>query len=77
MVNGNRKRLPVHFQIAHALELLDLTITDDRWRGRQKELTRARELLCDAMQGGTEYGSDLAGLDHYFLHFAMAARAGQ
>ena len=33
------------------LELLDLTIADDRWRGRRKELTRARELLCDAMQG--------------------------
>jgi len=25
-----------------ALELLDLTIADDRWRGRRKELTRAR-----------------------------------
>lgn len=60
-----------------ALELLDLTIADDRWRGRRKELTRARELLCDAMQGGTEYGSDLAALDRYFLHFAVAARAGR
>jgi len=60
-----------------ALELLDLTIADDRWRGRRKELTRARELLYDAMQGGTEYGSDLAALDRYFLHFAMAARAGR
>jgi hypothetical protein len=60
-----------------ALELLDLTIADDRWRGRLKELTRARELLCDAMHGGTEYGSDLSTLDHYFLHFAVAARAGR
>jgi hypothetical protein len=60
-----------------ALELLDLTIADDRWKGRRKELTRARELLCDAMEGGTAYGSDLASLDRYFFHFAVAARAGR
>jgi len=42
------------------LELLDLTIADDRLKGRRKELTRARELLCDAMFGGAPYGSDLA-----------------
>ncbi len=60
-----------------ALELLDLTIADDRWKGRRKELTRARELLCDAMFGGTTYGSDFASLDRYFFHFAMAARVGR
>lgn len=60
-----------------ALELLDLTIADERWKGRRKELTRARELLCDAMFGGTTYDSDLASLDRYFFHFAMAARAGR
>lgn len=59
-----------------ALELLDLTIGDARWKGRRKELTRVRELLCDAMAGGAAYNSDLAGLDRYFLHFAVAARAG-
>ncbi|MCP9452703.1 MAG: hypothetical protein NNA23_08480 [Nitrospira sp.] len=57
-----------------ALELLDLTIADPRWKGRRKELTRARELLCDAMYGGTLYGSDWASLDRYFFHFAVAAR---
>ena len=60
-----------------AIELLDLTIGDERWKGRRKELTRARELLCDAMFGGITYGSDLASLDRYFFHFAMAARAGR
>ena len=59
-----------------ALELLDLSIMDDRWRGRRKELLRARELLCGAMLGGAVYGSDLASLDRYFFHFAVAARAG-
>lgn len=57
-----------------ALELLDLTIQDDRWRGRRKELTRVRECLCDAMQGGKEYGTTFEALDRYFLPFAIAAR---
>lgn len=60
-----------------ALELLDLTIQDHRWKGRRKELSRAREVLCDAMLGGGAYGSDFAGLDRYFYHFAVAARAGR
>jgi hypothetical protein len=50
-----------------AVELLDLRIADQRWKGRRKELTRARELLCDAMFGGETYGSDLASLDRYFF----------
>jgi hypothetical protein len=60
-----------------ALELLDLVIADPRWKGRRKELTRGREFLCDAMLGGKEYGSDLAGLDRYFYQFAVAARVGR
>ena len=60
-----------------ALELLDLTIRDSRWKGRRKELARVRECLCDAMLGGSDYGSDMAGLDRYFYHFAVAARAGR
>ncbi len=59
-----------------ALELLDMTIGDPRWKGRRKELTRVREFLCDAMLGGKEYGSDFASLDRYFFPFAVAARAG-
>lgn len=57
-----------------ALELLDLTITDSRWQGRRKELTRARTFLCDAMDGGREHGSTLQALDRYFLAYAVAAR---
>lgn len=60
--------------LVRALELLDLTIQDPRWRKRLKELLRARELLCDAWLGGKEYGSDLKGLDRYFFAFALAAR---
>jgi len=57
-----------------ALELLDLTLADRRWRGRLREIARARELLCDAAAGGREYGTTLEGLDRYFLAFAVAAR---
>ena len=57
-----------------ALELLDLTLADHRWRGRLKEIARARELLCDAAKGGSEYSTRLDDLDRYFLAFAVAAR---
>jgi hypothetical protein len=57
-----------------ALELLDLTLADPRWRGRLREIDRARELLCDAFDGGSEYGTTLEAMDRYFLAFAVAAR---
>ena len=57
-----------------ALELLDLTLADPRWRGRLSEIARARELLCDAAAGGGSYGSTLEELDRYFLAFAVSAR---
>src|SRR5262249_58126211 len=40
-----------------ALELLDLTLEDPRWRNRLFEITRARELLCAAvLDGGRNTG---------------------
>jgi len=60
-----------------ALELLDLTLGDRRWRDRLREIARARELLCDAAAGGHDYGTTLEDLDRYFLAFAMAARRGR
>lgn len=57
-----------------ALELLDLTIADERWRGpRLREICRAREVVCDFIAGDNEYGSTAASLDTYFLPFALAA----
>jgi len=58
-----------------ALELLDLTLTDPRWRERLREIARARELLCAAAAGGTDYGTTLEDLDRYFLAFAVAAKS--
>ena len=57
-----------------ALELFDLTLADVRWKGRLREIARAREAFCDAMNGGEQKGSNLADLDVEFLPFAAAAR---
>ena len=58
-----------------ALELLDLTLGDPRWRNRLVEIARAREFLCAAtLLGGHIYGTSLEDLDRYFLAFAVAAR---
>lgn len=61
--------------LERALELFDLTIADERWRGpRRREICRARELVCDFIAGDNEYGSTAESLDRYFLPFAIAAR---
>ena len=60
-----------------ALELLDLTLADQRWRDRLREIARVRELLCDATLGAREYGTTLEDLDRYLLAFAVAARNGR
>ena len=72
---GNEKRF--EGAVNRALELFELTISDPRWRKRLKELTRARELFCDAVCGGTEYGTSLEDLDRYFYYFAFAARSNR
>lgn len=70
---GDEKRF--ENAVARALELFHLTISDPRWKKRLKELTRAREVFCDAVLGGTEYGTSLEDLDKYFYYFAFAARS--
>ena len=59
--------------IDRALELIDLTLDDQRWQGRKKEIARAREVLCDHFYGDNEYHSTTESLQRYFFHFAMAA----
>lgn len=63
--------------IDRALELLDLTIQDSRWRNRLKELVRVREVMVDAIAGGQEYQSSLEALDRYFFYFAFASRVSK
>ena len=58
------------------LELMDLTLADQRWKGfRKKELARVREALCDSFEGGHQFGIPLADWPPYFLPFATYARA--
>ena len=57
-----------------ALELLDLTREDARWRSRHIELDRARESVADAILGGKVYGNRLADLENYFMPFALYAQ---
>ncbi len=59
--------------VTRALELLDLTREDARWRKRRPELNRARETFSDAVLGGKEYKSSLADLERYFMQFALYA----
>ena len=60
--------------VARAFELFDLTLEDPRWRGRLREIARAREVFADAVTGGKEYKSSLDDLVRYFDAFALAAR---
>lgn len=59
--------------VERALELFDLTLEDPRWRGRRREIARAREVFCDAVCGGIEYRCSLQSLEEYFYTFAWVA----
>ena len=60
--------------LGRSLELFDLTLADKRWRGRRREIARARELVCDFLVGDNVHGSSERSLDGWFLPFAVAAR---
>lgn len=61
-----------------ALELFDLTLQDPRWKGRLREIARAREVFCDAVWNcGKLYKSNLKDLEDYFFRFAYTARFRQ
>jgi hypothetical protein len=60
-----------------ALELLDLTISDAKNRGRLRELCRVRETVVDYFFGDNSYRSTAQSWHRYFFPFAVAARAGR
>ncbi|MBU0625586.1 hypothetical protein KKF05_04550 [Patescibacteria group bacterium] len=57
-----------------ALELFDLTLADERWKGaRRREIARARDQVCEVLKyGGVD--ESLKSLNNYFFKFALAAR---
>lgn len=60
-----------------SLELLDLTIADEKNKKRLKELTRTRESLADFFVFENEYKSTNETWQKYFLAFGVAARANR
>lgn len=68
--DGRTARAPAAFD--RALELFDLTLADGRWRGRRREITRAREMFTGQFLAGN--GAEDEGLEPYFLQFAAASR---
>ena len=64
--------------VERALDLLDLTLADDRWAGpRRREIARAREVVCDLLLGDNVYGSTPESTEAWFMAYAMAARRGR
>ena len=60
-----------------ALELLDLTIADEKHRSRLKELTQLRETLADYFWFDNRYGSSDESWRRYFHAFTYAAALGR
>ena len=60
-----------------ALELLDLTIADEKHRSRLKELTRLRETLADYFWFDNRYSSSDESWRRYFHAFTYAAALGR
>ncbi len=57
-----------------AFDLLDMTISDNRWHVGRKELCRAREVLADTFYGDREYGDTPEKIEKYFYEYALAAQ---
>jgi hypothetical protein len=71
------KRHAKYFEgaLARMLELLDLTISDPRWRNhRLKELCRLREAVCDELVNDKREYPDSRDFKNYFYFFAYTAR---
>ena len=59
------------------LELLDLSIADEKHRSRLKELTRMREVLANYFWFDNSYGSSDESWRRYFHAFTYAAALGR
>ena len=77
-LRGKERKDTVQFENAFArmLELLDLTITDPRWKNhRLRELVRLREVACEELDDDKESWKGSANLRNYFLYFGILARS--
>jgi len=61
-----------------ALELFELTLADNRWKGRRKEIARSKEVFCSLLtepEFFKEIDHEFDSLNEYFLQFGIAANA--
>lgn len=75
-IRAHASMTPARFDqaLARALELFDLTASDPRWFGaRRREICRAREEFCRLFFDESVDAGSAAGLERYFLHFAVVA----
>jgi len=56
--------------LGRALELIDLTISDPRWKHRVGEFLRLREVVADAAQDAPSFSVSTDMFKNYFLHFS-------
>lgn len=56
-----------------ALELIDLTMSDEKNRRRLGEISRVRESLADYFVGDNQYSSSDESWKNYFYAFGLAA----
>ena len=77
-ISWKNKNNPEYSQKAfeRALELLSLTISDEKNKKRLRELTRLNEVLVDYFAFNNEYKSTDQSWQNYFLAFNYMARLG-
>jgi hypothetical protein len=72
---GNKQYSIMAFE--RSLELLELTIADEKNKKRLRELTRLWETLADYFQFQNEYKSTDQSWHNYFYAFTYASRLGR
>jgi len=70
--NKNDKKFS-QMAFERALELIDLTMSDEKNRHRLQEISRVRESLIDYFIGGNQYSSSDQNWKNYFYSFGFAA----
>lgn len=75
-INWKNKNNAANSQAAfvRALELIDLTIIDQKNISRLREIVRMREVLADFFVGKNLFKSTDLSWQKYFAYFAIAAR---
>lgn len=79
LISAEKKHDKAQFEATfdRALELIDLSLSDPRWKTGYKEIARLREVLCALYFGKNEYNTSLQALDDYFFRFALVVQGGK